>query len=124
MPRNNSESNRITRSRTSASSSAAASSSASNPGSAPTARIRRPTARQNNRVYWYQRSTPARNSTVFLPFSLRKIDLISDTLAHYSAVSIDPPVIEVADNDSSDQIIGPPPYSYSSSYKFSSNSCR
>ncbi|OMJ21961.1 hypothetical protein AYI69_g5597 [Smittium culicis] len=125
MPRNNSGANRTIRSRTTeTSSSTPATSFDSNSGSANTTRARRPTTRQNNGVYGYQRSSPARNSTVSLSFFLREIDPISDKLAHYSAASIDPPVIEIADNDYSDQIIGPPPYSYSSSYKFSSNSCR
>ncbi|OMJ27844.1 hypothetical protein AYI69_g2701 [Smittium culicis] len=111
MPRANSGANRTTRSSTSASSSAPATSSASNSRSANTTRARRPTGRQNNRVYGYQRSAPARNSTVFLPFSVGENDLISDPVPHYSASSIDPPVIEIADNDSSEQSISPPPYS-------------
>ncbi|OMJ24687.1 hypothetical protein AYI69_g4546, partial [Smittium culicis] len=111
MPRTNPGSKRTTRSCTTANTSSSATTSASIPASAPTARTRRPAARQNNRVYGYQRSAPARNSTVFLPFSVGEIDLISDPVPHYSAASIDPPVIEIADNDSSDQSNAPPPYS-------------
>ncbi|OMJ27263.1 hypothetical protein AYI69_g3307 [Smittium culicis] len=88
MARSNNGANRTTRSRTTATSSTssttAATSSSANPGSAPTARTRRPTGEN---------------------------DLISDPVPHYSAASIDPPVIEIADNDSSDQSNAPPSYS-------------
>ncbi|OMJ22278.1 hypothetical protein AYI70_g2979 [Smittium culicis] len=82
MPRSNSGSKRVTRSRT----------SASNPASAPTTRSRRPPANRSSRVYGYQISALTRNSTVFLPFSEGSNDMI-------------------ADNDSSDRSDSPPPYS-------------
>ncbi|OMJ11829.1 hypothetical protein AYI70_g9466, partial [Smittium culicis] len=111
MSRNNSGSNRTTRSLTSASSSAPANNSASNIASAPTTRSRRPPANRGNRLYGYQRSTPARNSTVFFPFSEGSDDMVYNAVPHYSAASIDPPVTEIADNDSSDRSDAPPPYS-------------
>ncbi|OMJ24030.1 hypothetical protein AYI70_g1865 [Smittium culicis] len=111
MPITNSGSNRTTISRTSASSSAPATNSASNPASAPTTRSRRPPANRSSRVYGYQRSAPARNSTVFLPFSEESDGMVYNPVPDYSAASIDSPVIEIADNDSSDLSDAPPPYS-------------
>ncbi|OMJ25394.1 hypothetical protein AYI70_g923 [Smittium culicis] len=112
MPRNNSGSNRITTCRkTSNSSSAPANNSASNLASASTTRSRRPPANRCNRVYVNQRSAPARNSTVFLPFSEGSDDMVYNPVPHFSAASIDPPVIEIVDNDSSDRSDAPPPYS-------------
>ncbi|OMJ14841.1 hypothetical protein AYI70_g7644 [Smittium culicis] len=111
MPRSNSGSKRVTNSRTSASSSAPATNSASNPASAPTTRSRRPPANRSSRVYGYQRSAPARNSTVFFPFSEGSDGMVYSAVPHYSAASIDPPVTEIADNDSSDRSDAPPPYS-------------
>ncbi|OMJ19035.1 hypothetical protein AYI70_g4980 [Smittium culicis] len=37
--------------------------------------------------------------------------MVYNPVHHYSAASIDPPVIEIADNDSSDRSDAPPPYS-------------
>ncbi|OMJ18109.1 hypothetical protein AYI70_g5544 [Smittium culicis] len=111
MLRSNSGSKRVTRSRTSASSSAPAVNSTSNPASAPTTRSRRPPANRSSRVYGYQRSAPARNSTVFLALSEGSDGMAYNPVPHYSAASIDPPVIEIADNDSSDRSDAPPPYS-------------
>ncbi|OMJ13525.1 hypothetical protein AYI69_g8971 [Smittium culicis] len=67
-------------------------------------------ARMSSRVYGYQRAAPARNSTVFLPFSYGQGDQISVPVPHYLEASIDPPIIEIEDNEPNEDSTSPPSY--------------
>ncbi|OMJ12771.1 hypothetical protein AYI69_g9272 [Smittium culicis] len=67
-------------------------------------------ARMSSRVYGYQRAAPARNSTVFLPFSYGQGDQISVPVPHYLEASIDPPIIEIEDNEPNGDSTSPPSY--------------
>ncbi|OMJ16185.1 hypothetical protein AYI70_g6767 [Smittium culicis] len=64
----------------------------------------------STRVYGYQSATPARNSTVFLPFSYGQGDRISVPVPHYFEASIDPPIIEIEDNEPNEDSTSPPSY--------------
>ncbi|OMJ19656.1 hypothetical protein AYI69_g6537, partial [Smittium culicis] len=97
--------------RTRRSNNSSASSVSANPDTSSTeSRQRSRSARMSTRVYGYQRAAPARNSTVFLPFSVGENDQISDPVPHYLEASIDPPMIEVSENDSNEDSASPPSY--------------
>ncbi|OMJ13405.1 hypothetical protein AYI70_g8516 [Smittium culicis] len=88
-----------------------ASSASVNPDTSSTRSRQRPrSARMSTRVYGYQRAAPARNSTVFLPFSYSQGDRISVPVPHYLEASIDPPIIEIEDNESNEDSTSPPSY--------------
>ncbi|OMJ22024.1 hypothetical protein AYI70_g3124 [Smittium culicis] len=88
-----------------------ASSVSANPETSSTRSRQRPrSARMSTRVYGYQRAAPARNSTVFLPFSYSQGDRISVPVPHYLEASIDPPIIEIEDNEPNEDSTGPPSY--------------
>ncbi|OMJ11955.1 hypothetical protein AYI70_g9394, partial [Smittium culicis] len=55
-------------------------------------------------------AAPARNSTVFLPFSYGQGDRISVPVPHYFEASIDPPIIEIEDNEPNEDSTSPPSY--------------
>ncbi|OMJ13449.1 hypothetical protein AYI70_g8486 [Smittium culicis] len=64
----------------------------------------------STRVYGYKRAAQARKSTVFLPFSYSQGDHISVPVPHYLEASIDPPIIEIEDNEPNEDSTGPPSY--------------
>ncbi|OMJ23498.1 hypothetical protein AYI69_g4956 [Smittium culicis] len=88
-----------------------ASSASANPDTSATqSRQRTRSTRMSTRVYGYQRAAPARNSTVFLPFSYGQGDQVSVPVHHYLEVAIDPPIIEIVESDTNEETTNPPSY--------------